>query len=1447
MTTAGAQPKCTIEHYSTEQGLSHQYVTCIHKDREGFMWFGTWSGLNRFDGHSFISYRSAPGDSSRLLNDRIDTIVEDQSGHLWLKAYDRHIYRFDKKTEQLLPLASLTGEENRPPLICDRIFSAAHGRVWLEGGGEGLFCLPQWGPSANRLQRYARGAAAPFRLPSNTISFFHLDRQGRAWVGTPDGLACLQAGGGGLYRNAPLPPALAGSTAFTAVEEDDARLYFGTADGQLLVLDKKSRRAFRRPVAGSRLNALLRARNRPVLYASTAAGELVTLGLDDSSRVAVACRPAAALHTLYEDRTGALWIEPDRQGVFRYDPAARSFRAFLHHQQDQLNFIGNRFRVFEDNNGRVWVNMKGGSGFGYYNAATASLEYFYNLPGNPGQRFSHILRNIFYDPTGVLWFTTYERELVKVIFQSGEFHQQLLVEPAVLRPDNEVRGLLFDRQRRLWVGAKSGVLYVFRDGKRLDGLFVNPPPGGLGGVYSMMQDRGGNLWLGTKAHGLYKAIPLDTAGTRYRLAHFVVDKADARSLPGNDIYALLEDRQGRIWIGSFSAGLIQVEGRGDSLRFLRSGPAFAHYPKSGFRKIRHLALDGAGRLWVATTDGLLVLQTGERALPAWRLATYSKKPGDPSSLGNNDVQFVYRDRKDRMWLATSGGGLARARGEDPLRSLVFRNYTSRDGLPNDYLLSLAEDRSGHLWLATENGLSRFQPEGQIFRNYDSYDGLPRLGFSEACGLAQPGGTLVFGTDKGLISFDPDHLRSPRFPAAIALTGLHINNEEAGPAGKPAVVEGNINYLPGLTLRYNQDIISIDYALLDPRAGDRQGMAYRLVGFDTTWYNNKQQRRATYTNLPPGRYLFEVKSLDNDLYTGTPYRRLPITIQPPPWRTWWAYLLYLVAAGLLIASLRRNALTLLRLRQKIAVEQKLAALKMSFFTNVSHELRTPLTLILNPIEQLARKEKLSPEGSALAEVVRKNAHRMVRFINQLLDLRKVQSDKARLQLARVDIITLVRCTSDYFAEAARTKRIKFQVASEQKALFAWVDAEKIETVLYNLFGNALKFTPAGREIRVDIRPLAGEPYFTIDVQDEGPGVPASQLQDIFELYYEGGQRAGTDLKGTGIGLALAKELVALHGGTIKAANNETGGLTVSVRLPLEKEQFDPAAVTFTEAPAYPMADEAPLEQQVLPSALAAVAPKSGDVPLLLLVEDNDELRAFLKAQLGEVYRVEVAADGLEGWEKARGLAPDLVVSDIMMPRMDGIQLLDKLKNDAETSHIPVVLLSAKYSVESQVEGLKYGADYYITKPFANEFLLACIGNLLRQRKARFDALVDQKKPVPLSPEPIVITSRDETFLKEVIRVVEEKMADPDLNMEVVSETMGMNRNTFYKKFKSLTGMNPVEFVRDMRLQRAKQYLDGGSHNVSEVAYLSGFSSPKYFSTCFREKYHMSPSDYLKAKE
>lgn len=1435
--TLVAQPKNTIEHYSTEDGLSHDIVTCIFKDREGFMWFGTWNGINRFDGHRFLSFKSSPGDMSQLKNSRFEQIAEDTANHLWLKAYDGQIYCFDKGLQKFSSLADIL--KMKGSVIFNRIIACDGNTLLLSTINNGLVMVPDTKKEPAAYYTYRKNNPAGFLLPSDQINFLHKDRSGLIWLGTPEGLVYLEKDAKGVLRSNICNFGDDAALNYTAAAEAGDKLYFATGQGKLVVFDKNSHRFSVQKLSTSSLNALLFEKKSPSLYVTTNDGELITLNTANFTSTSSVYRKNIPLHAIFEDSEQNLWIEPDKTGVVRYNRRTNTFKTYSQPNDSKYNYVGSHFKVFEDNKGLVWAGLKDG-GFGYYDKAADSLAYFYNNPASPGRLLSNIVTWSYYDPDGILWLCTDQRGIEKVIFQQNNFDHRLLRDPWMFKSDNEVRGLFCDKKNRLWVGAKSGNLYVYNRGQQAPVSFIGLPKNGLGLVYTMMEDHTGAIWLGTKANGLYRAVPVNDNGTQYILTHYGSVANDHHTISSNEIYALHEDDHGRIWVGTFDEGLNLAVPTTKGFYFARIEDIAPGLLGEMSRKIRCLGSDRAGNLWIGSTNGLAVLDPNQ---PGYRVRAYQKKPGDATSLGANDVQFIFRDFKDRMWLATSGGGLNLALGDPYSAHFKFKVFTTKNGLPNDYLLSCTEDRAHHLWVATQNGLSRFDPQTERFQNYNSSDGVPKTAFSEASCQQMKDGSLVFGTISGYLLFKPELINDHPIFGKMVFTNLQVNNADVNAVSQNADLNSNVNNANQIILNYRQNIFSIDYTVLDYRAGDRQVYWYRLKGFDNNWQNNQNQRRLTFTNLPSGTYQLEVKCTNTDLYQNTPIKTLKITVLPPPWRTWWAYLFYGIVIIIIFELVRRDALTKLRLRQRIKVEHQLTELKVQFFTNISHELRTPLTLILNPLDEISKKEKLSNEGDQYLQIVRRNARRMARFVNQLLDLRKVQSGKALLNLSIIDLWAFAKDIGENFKELGREKNISLQIICTPPVIYAWLDADKIETVLYNLISNAYKFSSEGKVISVSISAEENAKQLKIDVADQGKGVSKAELQDIFELYYEGVPGNGEYLKGTGIGLALSKELIELHKGTITAGNNSEGGLTVSITLPLTAPEQGHLISDPEEE--YAASSSGP-ENEVSRVINEVPGVHLPGTPLVLLVEDNTDMRIFLKIQLQAFYRVEVAENGEEGLEKAQHISPDIIISDIMMPRMNGIEMLDQLKCDPATSHIPVVLLSAKSALESQIQGMKYGADYYVTKPFNNEFLLAAIANILGRRRKMAESMMNGKKIVELKPGEITITSQDEIFLKKVLEIVESEMGDTKFNIDAVASKMNMGRSAFFSKFKGLTQMAPVEFVREMRLQRAKQYFDAGSENIAEVAYTVGFNDSKYFSTCFKAKYQFSPSDYLRAK-
>jgi len=1425
-----AQIKCKIDNYSTEDGLSHDVIRDIIKGEEGFMWFATWDGINRFDGKNFITYKATAGDNNSLGNNRIDLIKEDAFGYIWLKAYDDQIYRFDKRTEFFLSIANSIGTNK---IKFDDIITDKIGNVWLTTIKKGIYLVQKKENGHIKIIHFEEGSKNNLSITSNKLNFVFVDKKNTVWIGSDRGLDMITKSKNQEYASKNI---VKNSNVNCYLANDDT-FWFGTNKGELISYDRIHKKYWKTLITKNSINSLAKSRNEDVLFMTTSFGELITFNkttLKTESTFKISDSP---VYKIYQDKRGLLWIEPEKTGVLMVDSRTKKIQFFSQKIDGSIVTLKNSFGFFEDNFDRSWVKLKGG-GFGYYNPKTNTLDYFFNKPGDTNQQFSNTVSSLYFDPSGILWMSTLEGGINKIILQKNSFEQKLLVPDTKNRLENEIRAIYTDRSNRLWIASKAGKLKVYQDNQELKNLFVNYKSEDIGLIYTIIEDSKRNIWIGTKGKGLYKATPVNVQHSQYNLRQFKADDSNPKSISGDQIYSILEDKKGRIWIGTYDNGINLLEENQGEFSFIHN---FRNYPFEESDKVRYLAEGYRNQIWVGTTNGLVTFNPDNYDPNQIRFSRYIKKATNKSSLNSNDVLFIYKDTGGKMWLSTAGGGLNLA-VEEKDNQLKFKNFTKNNGLPSDFILSMIEDDNQNLWLATENGISKFNLQSQTFRNYDTYDGLLKTRFSEASSLKLQNGDLIFGCKNGYLKFDPKKIESQRNVTKMVFTNFEINNKVSNVKSVEQPLNVDINYNNNIQLDYQHNTISIYYTVLDYKSNNKQLYAYRLKGLDDTWHQVKNQKKATFTNLAPGEYEFEVKCLNTDLYTNIPQKSLSFTITPPLWKTNWAYFLYAILFLALIEMSRRIAYSMIRLRNKVVVEQKMTELKLSFFTNISHELRTPLTLIVNPIEEIAKNENLSPLGSEYIEIARKNTNRLVRFVNQLLDFRKVQSGNEELHIEPIELIFFINEINALFSHVAHEKNIKIKTLSNFETLTVHLDKEKMDIIIYNLLSNAIKFSPNNSTITVELV-IEKENILKINVADQGSGVDENKLEDIFKLYYETDSGKSKNV-GTGIGLALCKEYVQLHQGTIYAINNDKGGLTVSLEIDLNKKKFQgiPHKAILEEERSKPQSiiDRPKKENQL-------VQKNNSNLPVILIVEDNHELRKFLKNQLQHFYQIIESKNGKEGLEMATKKLPDLILSDIMMPEMDGIELLDAVKNTTETSHIPVILLTAKSSLETKIEGLKYGADCYITKPFDTDFLLASIENLIKQRKKVFEHLQTNVKTIVLEPSEISITTKDEQFLKNIIAVVEDNLTDSKFNIDVIVNSLSMSRVTFNRKFKSLTSITPVEFVREMRIKRAKQFLDAGETDIANIAYKVGFNDAGYFSTCFKEFYKTSPSEYLRQKQ
>jgi len=1418
-----AQLVLNTQHYSTQDGLADNRITVITKDREGFVWFGSWAGISRFDGYQFKTFKSYPGDNSPLKSNRIDEIVEDGDGDfLWLGAYDRHIYRFDKKSGIFVSLSDLLQNTEIGKITFSRILAVSGSDIWLRTEHAGILLLRNSSSDHPKAIWFSQKAQPSHRIPSNDITLFHLDQAKNVWLSSALGTRIVQLHASGEYIVRYLDD-LKGISP-TYVTNTKTGVVMGTSNGMILSFDRNSRMSSKKLVTKQAINHILLSKSGS-LYFTTSGGSLLEIDKLGSVKTVFTTKQSTAMGYIFEDSSGVLWLGSQRHGVIRFDPKINKANYFYPEKDYLVHERVKNFTAFEDRAGTVHLNFDGQISF--YDARNNKLSLLSDRLNNY-PRSKNVVR-YYYDPVGVLWVGSGYDGIDKMVFQENPFTYTLVRPSNEERESNEIRGIYCDPAGNLWMANKRGELFVSQGGKRIPS-YSSEGLNNTSGIYFIKGTRQGQIWLATKGNGLYYG-KMNMHSGAIGLKHFVADERNPESISSNDIYCILEDKTGGIWAGAFDQGLIRVDQSADEVRFQTLKNSFRNYPKNEFRKIRHLAQDQDGLIWIATTDGLLIFDPRSNRPENYTFKAYKKESGNIHSLGGNDIQYIYPDSKGQVWILTTTGGLNLAVGSNPMKSLSFVNYSTKHGLPSDFLLSCIEDKQQNLWIATQNGLSKFAANRKSFQNFNQSDGLGMSTFSESSCAGSPDGKLVFGTTNGYLSFYPNNIHTHKITAPMVITKLQINSKVVE-TGDGSPLKYQINYTKRVELDYDQNTLSFDYAVLDFHSTNKQIYAYRLLGYDDVWRSSEGQRSVSFTKLPPGNYTFQVKSLNDELYKEIPSATLEIVVHPPFWRSWWAYLTYLIIFAGIIILIRRNAITLLQLKQRVAVEQQVAELKVDFFNQISHELRTPLTMIISPSEEIQQQEALSQKGSEYIAVVLSNARRMLHLVNQVLNLRKVQSGKESLVKTEVEINTLIKELIFSFKQTIDQRKLSIELMAGSDRLVGWLDRHKFEVIFYNLLGNAIKFSDDGAKIWIKLNSADRPGYFQLTVADEGRGVSDNDLHQIFNLYFQGSHLPLTGIKGTGIGLALSKELVDLHQGKIWATHNHPRGLKIT--LELEQSQ---AALNYQYQGSTQVEDpESEIELNESNTLIKR------DLPSLLIVEDNQDLQKFLKDKFLDTYLVTTASDGEEGLEKARAMIPNLILSDVMMPKKDGIQLLDELKNDGSTSHIPVILLSAKFSIESQIEGLKYGADYYLAKPFNFALLKAAVDNIIIRRKYAFQQIQNQTNTVDKES---VLTEYDRLFLAKILQVVENSLNEPSFNIDDVAESLGMSRSAFYRKFKSLTDTAPIDFVKETRLKKAKEILDAGETNISVVAYSVGFSSPKYFTLCFKSHYAQTPSDYLKS--
>lgn len=1497
-TVAKTQPDCFFTHYSSEDGLSQNTVMSILQDRKGFLWFATWNGLNKFDGYTFKTYRADwHHPDHTLTNNRIDQIEEDCYGYLWLLTYDSRAFRFDPRMSQF-ECVPAQGEPG-----CEAAISSIRvlpgGAVWLLTEKEGAFRVGTEAAGGRMdIRRYSEQAQSSERLVGKVRTVCE-DKAGNEWILTDKGLMQLVADDKHqatlFFAGSPGQQQAEPGQGFYACREWGDRLYFGSDDGKVWCYHPadKQFQLLQLP-ATSPVVALEKAGEAGLLAATATDGLfLYSSHTDPPEHYSMPQLTREPVHSLYVDCYGEAWIEQHIPGtITHFNLVSHTFKTEqIAVEPTCTDRSRPSFHVHEDCHGNVWVHPYGG-GFSRFDPATRSLLPFYNNLQDGEWRFSNKIHSAYSDRQGNLWLCTHSKGVEKITFHHSPFRLFTPVPRNYETLSNEVRALCEDGRGRLWVGLKDGRLRVY-DADRTElgylteaGTLAHTGLPLRGNVYFLKEDSHGNLWIATKGDGLVKAVL--RADGNYTLTRYRHSKEDIYSLSDDDVYCVHEDSRGRIWVATFGGGVNYLErdsATGDE-RFINCRNHLKNYPINDCYKVRFITGDNQGHVWIGTPVGALRADEQFSRPEELLFHRYTRIPGDPTSLSNNDVHWISATSRGELYLGTFGGGLNKLEAIDAEGLARFKCYLSEKEVTSDILLSIREDVGGNLWMSTVSGISKFTPSTGQFENYNTRDLSHSVRFSEAASAYTRSGHLLFGTTYGIFSFHPDSVRKSRYVPSLVFSGLLVDNEEVAP-GEAAFLPRALDDVRRLKLSHRENVFTIQFAALDYSAPTEVNYAYMLEGFEKNWNYVGRQRSATYTNLPKGKYLFKVRSTNADGVWVDNVRTLPVEMMPVFWETPLAYLLYVLLILLIIVTTVYILFTIYRLKHRVVVEQELTNMKLRFFTDVSHELRTPLTLISGPVECVLEQEQLSSEAREQLLVVKRNAGRMLRLINQILDFRKIQNRKMKMRVQRLDVVAFTRKIMANFDSVAEEHRIDFLFETECAELYLWLDADKYEKIVYNLLSNAFKFTPNDKMIKVFIH--EDEQTVAVGVQDQGIGIAENKRNSLFVRFENLVDRNLFNQFNSGIGLSLVKELVEMHKAVITVDSKVGKGSCFCVSFRKGKEHYD-ESTEFLQDDATASLDEV-ASAEVLPAATTGAA--TTDAPLtetppvriadedpsketLLLVEDNAELRLFLRSILAADYRIVEAVDGEQGESKALEFLPDLIISDLMMSRKDGLTMLRELRANLTTSHIPVILLTAKSSIEHQMEGLESGAEAYITKPFSAAYLKVRVKSLLARRQflreLYRERLMPSVAPQPSDPSLAVTTeamaatpsaettadtgeaahpaaeptpqmsAHDRKFMDKLLALMEKNMDNGDLVVDDLVRELAVSRSVFFKKLKTLTGLAPVEFIKEMRINRAVELIATGDYTMTQISYMVGINDSRYFSKCFKQKMGMTPTEY-----
>lgn len=1335
-------------------------------------------------------------------------------------------------------------------------------------------------------------------LSNSLINAVYQDRKGFIWIATENGLNKFDGTRFSIYRhNATDSTSLKNNYVRTLFEDSRGNFWIGCINGlqrydratdnfhELFISRKDGRK-------NPHITSIIERRNGDLWIATSGQGAISLKKNSNPASFHIETEltdriGSNYLNVIFEDSRQNLWIATEEKGLYRYSPESKelkSYKAPYHIAGDDVSAI------CEDAHGQIFVGTLTKGLFRLSSRQEGNFE-----PVLYQNRMNLNIRTLIIDTRGKLIIGT-DGEGVK----EYQPQQDIIVDSEINAAPfdfskSKVHSLIEDKDHNLWLGIfQKGLILVPGISNKFDYYgykSIHNNTIGSSCVMAIHTDEQATIWIGTDNDGLYA---INDQGKQLR--HYTHQAGNPQSVPGT-ILCLYEDSNQELWLGSYFDGLARMNkqtGTCQDATSLLQGNLNAGKPK-----VSCIIEDKNKNLWVGTYgSGLYKINLPTQHVTYYESTRNENDDWSINRLPNDWISYLLEDKEGMIWIGTYKGLavlnpqtdnfinykkqnnllpgyvvyslLESSNGEiwaGTSEGLVCLNkdrltpvlFTTADGLPSDIICGLAEDEKKNIWISTHQGISKLNPPEKKFINYYAGDGLQGNEFTRTAVFKDKRGKIFFGGTNGVTAFYPQDITEIKKEMNVLITGFHVANrpvKKGDKSGNNVITDTAVMDTEQFTLAYNENTFSIDFSVLEFSNPDRISYQYKIKELGDEWISTQPgTNRVTYSSLKPGKYTFSVQARDHNNFSNI--RTVTIAITPPWYQTWWAKVIWGCLGALLIYALTMYILSRIRHRQEVMRQKHMEQIneaKLQFFINISHEIRTPMTLIISPLEKLLAEHS---EKQPVYLMIYRNAQRILRLINQLMDIRKLDKGQMHLKFRETDIVGFINDLMQTFNYQAQKKNITFTFEKELEgadSLKVWIDLNNFDKVLMNVLSNAFKYTHEGGNIEVSLKTGhndayrgALKDYFEIDITDNGIGIDKNKIEQIFERFYQIDNDMTQSNFGTGIGLHLSRSLVELHHGIIKAENREDGqGTRFVIRLPLgsnhlKAEELENPEETGSEPTISQLPKDSIYETEEENKTNEYRKPKAKTRYRVLIVEDDEEMRRYIRSELDSDFRIYECTNGREGLETILKEKPDLVISDVMMPEMDGITLCRKIKQNININHIPIILLTAKSKAEDQIEGLEIGADAYIVKPFNTELLRTTISNLIANRERLRGKLVGEQQ-VEEKITKIEMKSNDEILMSKVMKTINDHLADPTLNVEMLAANVGMSRVHMHRKLKELTNQSARDFIRSIRLKQAANLLREKNLSVSEVAYATGFSNLSHFSNTFRDFYGISPSEY-----